>query len=84
MWIEALWDTAHLLQALAHLSPMLAKCWMGLLLQEVVSRTFYQSFVVRPDNIYVIRGSSTTQQWQDVRAAAQQAVQSFRMPDTLQ
>lgn len=55
-----------------------------MVLQEVVSRTFFQSFVVRQDNIYIVRGSSTTQQWQDVRAAAQQAVQSFRLPPSLQ
>lgn len=51
---------------------------------EVVSRSFYQAFTVRQDNIYIIRGSSTTQQWQDVRPAAQEAVQSFRLPAGLQ
>lgn len=54
-----------------------------LLPQEVVSRTFYQTFAVRQDNIYIIRGSSTSQQWQDVQAIAQEAVQSFRLPPAL-
>lgn len=49
-----------------------------------MSRTFYQSFTVRDDNIYIIRGSSTSPQWQDVRAAALEAVQSFRLPAALQ
>lgn len=53
-------------------------------LQEVVSRSFYQAFTVRQDNIYIVRGSSTTQQWQDVRPVAQEAVQSFRLPAGLQ
>lgn len=50
---------------------------------EVVSRTFYQAFAVRQGNIYIVRASSTTQQWQDMQAVAREAVQSFRLPAAL-
>lgn len=51
--------------------------------QEIVARTFYQTYTVRGDNIYIIRGSATTPQWEGVRAAAVEAVQSFRLPSNL-
>lgn len=50
---------------------------------EVVSRTFYQAFTVRQDNIYIVRASSTSQQWQEMQAVAREAVQSFRLPAAL-
>jgi hypothetical protein len=45
----------------------------------VVSRHFYQTFVLQGEFIYIVRGSSTSEMWQDVGPAATQAVQSFRL-----
>lgn len=46
---------------------------------QIVSRRFYQTFALQGDFIYIVRGSSTTEMWQDVGPAATQAVQSFRL-----
>ncbi|KAF6266597.1 hypothetical protein COO60DRAFT_5273 [Scenedesmus sp. NREL 46B-D3] len=46
---------------------------------QIVSRRFFQTFVLQRECIYIVRASSTSEQWQEVRAAAIQAVQSFRL-----
>jgi hypothetical protein len=46
---------------------------------QIVSRRFYQTFVLQGEYIFIVRGSSTSEMWQEVGPAATQAVQSFRL-----
>lgn len=47
---------------------------------QVVSRTFFQTLVVRGGDVFVARASSTSDTWPSVQAAAVEAVQTFRLP----
>eukprot|EP00882_Tetradesmus_deserticola_P022156 GHRQ01024045.1.p1 GENE.GHRQ01024045.1~~GHRQ01024045.1.p1 ORF type:complete len:294 (+),score=82.40 GHRQ01024045.1:281-1162(+) len=46
---------------------------------QIVSRHFFQTFVLQGDYMYIVRGSATADMWSEVRPAAVQAVQSFRL-----
>jgi hypothetical protein len=47
--------------------------------QEVVSRTFYQTLHMQGDSVYVVRASTTSDKYADIRAAAVEATQSFAL-----
>jgi len=47
---------------------------------QVVSRRFFQTLAVQDKLMYVVRGSTTTDQWESIGPVAVEAVKSFRLP----